>query len=830
MNGFFTDLRYAIRMLAKSPGFMAVAVLSLALGIGANTAIFSLVDALLLDMLQVREPRGLALFGSDQSSGVSMGNSRDTNLFSFPLFKQFRAESREFTDMFVFSSSPARMREDAPDAHSPEMRLVSGDFFSVLGINAARGRVITPDDNRVPGGHPVLVISHNYWKRRFGQDPEAIGSSLTLNDTVYEVIGVTPSGFYGLNVGWDVDGWIPLMMQEEAVRRGAWLDDPDTRWLRMMGRLRPGVTLDQAGASSTQLLHRIFVEERGEGIAPDKKRELERVSIEVLPGGRGISPLRQGYSRPLLILMAVVTLILLIACANVANLLLARASARTAEIGIRLSLGAGRARVARQLLTESLVLAALGGVTGFLFAVWGRQLLLGLVFGNPSSIPLDLEIDVRVLGFTACVSMLTGVMFGLAPAVRASSQDLIPILKGACQGGQVSGQAHVSRVLVMAQVAVALVLSVGAGLFLRTLQNLREFNVGFRPEQVLQVSIDPRTAGYRESEWTPLYEQLLTRVQAIPGVVSASLAAHGLFDGSSSTSNISVEGHQPRPDEQLGVRISYVTPGYLATVGKTLLLGRGLTVRDREGAPQVALINETMARRFFGNESALGKRFAFGTSPEEYPFEIVGVVKDARYQYIREQTPGMVYVSLFQMPWNAGVLEIRAQGEPGVLSGQVQEAIRAVAPTMPILRVVPLAVRIERSLGRDKLLTKLTGFFGVLGLALAAIGLYGIMAYSVIRRTREIGLRMALGAQRHDVARVVLGETLMLVAAGAVFGILATIACGRLVAGLLFKVQPADAATIATAVLVLLATGVLAASLPARRATKVDPMTALRYE
>ena len=692
MNGIYLDLRYALRMLAKSPGFMAVAVLSLALGIGANTAIFSLVDALLLDTLQVREPWGLALFGSDQSSGVSTGNYRDTNLFSFPLFKRFREESREFSDMVVFSSGVARLREDAPDAYSPEMRLVSGNFFSTLGVNAARGRVITPDDNRVPGGHPVLVISHNYWKRRFGQDPDAVGSSLTLNDTVYEVIGVAPSGFYGLNVGWDVDGWIPLMMQEEVMQRGAWLDDPDTRWLRMMGRLRPGVTLDQAGASSTQRLHRIFVEERGEGIAPDKKRELERVAIEVLPGGRGISPLRQGYSRPLLILMAVVALILLIACANVANLLLARASARTAEIGIRLSLGAGRTRVARQLLTESLVLAALGGVTGFLFAVWGRQLLLGLVFGNPSSIPLDFEIDARVLGFTACISVLTGILFGLAPAAQASRQDLIPILKGAGQRGQAAGRAHVSRVLVVAQVAVALVLSVGAGLFLRTLQNLREFNVGFRPEQVLQVSIDPRTAGYRESEWLPLYEQLLTRVQAIPGVVSASLAAHGLFGGYSSTRTISVEGYQPRPDEKLGVRLSYVTPGYLETVGKSLLLGRGLTVRDREGA-QVALINETMARRFFANESALGKRFAFGTSPDEYPFEIVGVVKDARYQYIREQTHGMVYVSLFQMPQNAGALEVRTRGEPEAFSGQVQEAIRAVAPTMPIRRVVPLAAR-----------------------------------------------------------------------------------------------------------------------------------------
>ena len=522
-------------------------------------------------------------------------------------------------------------------------------------------------------------------------------------------------------------------------------------------------------------------------------------------------------------------LILLIACANVANLLLARASARRQEIGVRLSLGAGRMRMARQLLTESLVLASLGGAVGFLFAVWGRQLLLGLVFVGWSTIPLDLEIDARVLGFTALASLLTGVLFGLAPAMRAARQDLIPILKGAGQGGQVSGRAHVSRFLVVSQVAVALVLSVGAGLFLRTLQNMRTFDVGFRPEHVLQVSIDPRTAGYGENEWMSLYEQLLARVEAVPGVVSASLAGNGLFSGSSSVSTISVEGYQARPDERMGVRFSNVSPGYLKTVGKTLLLGRDLTDRDREGGPKVALINEAMARRFFPNESPLGKRFGVG-SADRYDYEIVGVVKDARYQNIRERTRGMVYVSLFQMPMNAGALEVRAAGEPRALSSQVREAIKAVAPNMPIRRVITLAERIDDSFHQERLLTKLTSFFGVLALVLAAIGLYGIMAYAVSRRTREIGLRMALGAQQHDVVRAVLRETLLLVAVGAALGIPLTIACGRFVAGLLFGLTPADPLTIATAVLVLLATGIVAASLPARRATKVDPMMALRYE
>ena len=576
MSGLLQDLRYAVRMLAKSPGFTAVAVLSLALGIGANTAIFSLVDVLLLDTLQVREPRQLALFGSNQGSGVSTGNSRDTNLFSLPLFERFREENRVFSDVFVFSSNTLRVLEDTQGAYSPRVHLVSGGFFSVLGVDAVLGRVITPDDNRLPGGHSVLVISHNYWKRRFGQNPDVVGTSLTLNDTVYKVIGVAPRGFYGLNVGWDIDGWIPVMMQAQVMRRDAWLHDHDTRWLRMMGRLRPGATFDQAAASSTRLLHRIFVKERGAGIAPDKRRELERVVIEVLPGGQGLSYLRERYSQPLLLLMSVVALILLIACANVANLLLARASARTQEIGVRLSLGAGRARMVRQLLTESLVLASLGGGAGFLCAVWGRQVLLALVFGDRPAIPLDLEIDARVLAFTACVALLTGVLFGLAPALRA--------------------------------------------------------------------------------------------------------------------------------------------------------------------------------------------------------------------------------------------------------------AVLAVAPNMPIRRVATLAARIDGSLRQEKLLTKLTGFFGILALSLAAIGLYGIMAYSVSRRTREIGLRMALGEQRQDVVRAVLRETLLLVVLGAALGIPLTLACGRFVAGLLFGLTPADPMTMATAVLVLLATGVLAASLPARRATRIDPMTALRYE
>lgn len=487
-------------------------------------------------------------------------------------------------------------------------------------------------------------------------------------------------------------------------------------------------------------------------------------------------------------------------------------------------------RMLRQLLTESLVLAGLGGAVGFLFAIWGRQLLLGLVFGDPSSIPLDLEIDARVLGFTALASLLTGVLFGLAPAIWASRQDLIPILKGAGQGGQVSGRGHVSRFLVVSQVAVALVLSVGAGLFLRTLQNMRTFDVGFRPEHVLQVSIDPRTAGYGESEWLSLYEQLLARVEAIPGVASAALTVNGLFGGSSTSRTITVEGYQARPEEKLGARFSYVSPGYLETVGKTLVLGRDLTERDREGAPEAALINEAMARRFFPDESPLGKRFTVGASQDEQNHEIVGVVKDARYQNIREQTRSMVYVSLFQTPQNAGALEVRVVGEPRALSNSVREAIKSVAPNMPIRRVTTLAERIDDSLHQEKLLTKLTSFFGILALVLAAIGLYGIMAYAVTRRTREIGLRMALGAQRHDVVRAVLRETLLLVAVGAALGIPLTVACGRFVAGLLFGLTPADPLTIATAVLVLFATGVLAATLPARRATKIDPMTALRYE
>jgi predicted permease len=830
MSGLIQDLRYAFRTLAKSPGFTAVAVLSLALGIGANTAIFSLVDALLLDMLRVRQPQELALFGPDQSSGVATGNNRDTNLFSYPLFERFREENQDFSDVFAFASRVPYVRESTSGSYSPGIRLVSGNFFSVLGVDAALGRVITPHDNRVPGGHPVIVISHNYWKRRFDQLPDAIGKTLTLNDTVYEVIGVAPPGFYGLTMGWDLDGWIPIMMQAQVMRQESWLAEADTRWLRMMGRPRPGVTFEQAAASSAQLLHRIFIEERGPGIAPDKQRELERVAIEVLPGGRGLSVLRSQYAQPLLVLMTVVGLILLIACANVANLLLARASARMQEIGVRLSLGAGRMRMMRQLLTESLVLASFGGAAGFLVAVWGRQLLLGLVFVGWSSIPLDLEIDTRVLGFTALASLLTGLLFGLVPALRASRLDVLPILKGAGQGGQISGRGHVSRFLVVSQVAVALVLSVGAGLFLRTLQNMKTFDVGFRPEHVLQVSIDPRTAGYGESEWLSLYEQLLARVEAIPGVVSASLTGSGLFGGASSASSISVEGYQARPDERVGSRISYVSPGYLKTVGNTLLLGRGLTDRDREGAPKVALVNEEMARRFFPNDSALGKRFGFGAPEDGYDYQIVGVVKDAHYQNIREQMRSMIYVSLYQMPWNADALEIRAAGEAKALSSQVREAIKSVSPNMPVRSVTTLAERIDDSLHQEKLLTKLTSFFGVLALVLAAIGLYGIMGYAVSRRTREIGLRMALGAQRHDVVRAVLRETLLLVAVGAALGIPLTIACGRFVAGLLFGITPADPLTIATAVLVLLLTGVLAASLPARRATKIDPMTALRYE
>src|SRR5262245_21064494 len=597
----FHDLRFGIRLLWKNRGFTAVAVLSLALGIGANTAIFSLVDAVLLKMLPVRSPEQLVLLESFNQRG-------ERRNFSYKVFEQLRARTQFFSGVLA---SPGTRRMEMADPGSggrteqAELQLVSGEYFQVLGVNAVVGRTLTNADDQTPGAHPVAVLSYDFWQRRFAGDVSVIGKGIILKSLPFTVIGVTPPAFFGESVGRAPDIWAPLMMQPTFDRGQSYLSDANTGWLRVMARLQPGVSEAQAQASLAILLEQIKRE------PDDLGRSARNIAkIELAPGGRGLADFRNRFSKPLRLLMAVVGLVLLIACANVANLLLARATTRSREVAIRLAIGAGRFRLIRQFLSEGVLLAAVGGALGLLLAWWGSHLLLVLVSSDSTPIPIDVAPNARILGFTIVVSLLTALIFGLAPALAATRQDVNAALKTTTLARP---RLSLSRFLVIAQVALSLLLLTGAGLFVRTLRNLRTLDLGFSAENVIQARIDPYASGYKQDQLPDLYRRLLERLNSAPGISSVSMAGSGFRTGTSRTCCISVEGYANRPDEDREVQINRVTPGYFQTMGLPLLLGRDFMPQEAGGKPfefpKIAIINETMARHYFGETNPLGKRF-----------------------------------------------------------------------------------------------------------------------------------------------------------------------------------------------------------------------------
>lgn len=844
MRTLIRDLHYGVRMLRQSPGFTAVAVLSLALGIGANTAIFSLVDAVLLRLLPVKDPDSLVAISRTTERG-------SPDVFSYPMFEHLRDEAEGVSGVLA-SSGASRWTISFDDAGSEGVReqvtgaLVSGNYFPVLGINAVHGRTLTTEDNRTPGGHPVAVISHGYWQRRFGLDPSVLGKTFTLNRSSFAIIGVAPPGFFGVSVSEAPDIWAPAMMQTQVNPDAASLSDYNRGWLRLMARLEPGVGQQQARAALDIVFqqHRTAQPQRMRG--PRGRRAAVEQRIAVEPGSKGLADLRRQFSRPLLVLMTVVALVLLIACANVANLLLARATARRKEIAVRLALGAGRARLVRQLLTEGFLLAAAGGACGLLLAYWGSNLLIVMVSRGPALIPLDITPDARILGFTAAVSLLAGLLFGLAPALRATSADLRSQLEGGARGMTSAGRrSKAGKVLVVVQVALSLLLLIGAGLFVRSLRNLRTLDTGFNRSNVLMARLNPSESGAvavrrtgpaggdraeRNARLANLYRQVLERVSLIPGVHSASMAANGLIMGAAMMRCcVAVDGHTPEPDEDRGVRIDVVTPAFFRTMEMPLLLGREFSDLDRQDAPKVAVVNETFARHYFGSENPVGKRFRWDGAAAD-AIEIVGVVKDAKYNGLREDTPRLVYFPQLQSMGQLSVLAVRTIGDPPNLGAQVRQALEEVDPNLRVGLITTLAARLDDTLIQERLVAKLTSFFGVLALFLACVGLYGIMSYSVAGRTNEIGTRMALGAQRGDIVWMVLRETLLLAAAGIVLAVPTALATTHLVSSLLFGLAPTDPATITMATLLMLAVAAFSGYLPARRASQVEPMAALRYE
>jgi len=824
------DAVYAFRILSKSPGFTAAVALSLALGIGANTAIFSLIDAVMWRMLPVKDPAGLWVIGD----GVT--------------FQQYRTmrDANQVAELAAYSAVRLNVSVDGSLEPTADGQLVSGNYFSLLGVNPAIGRSISVEDDRVPNGHPVAMISHGYWKRRFGLAPSVLGRTISISGTPFTIIGVTPSEFFGVEVGMDPDIFVPVMMQPTAMPAFEnLLDDPiiHRTWLTTLGRLKPGIHPQQAAAALDALWR--------QGLPHGAKFEgITFPRLVLNPASTGLSSLRREFSQPLFVLMGVVGVVLLIACANIANLLLARAATRHSEFAMRLALGAGRWRLTRQLLAESVVLSGLGGLCGILLARWATRLLVVYLSSGRSPIMLDLNPNFRILAFTAGISIATGILFGLAPAMRATRVDLWPALKNL--GSPLSrshGALQPGKILAVSQVALSLLLLIGASLFVRSLQKLNGENFGVSRESVLIVRIEPKGSDQRNIPGTTarldrIYRDLLERIERIPGVRTASMGqVTPTSPNPSAAANITLPSGQ-----SVQVPLVMLYPNYFATIGLPLVAGREFNAADlAEHSPTVCVVNEAFVRKMFAGESPIGKpcitsrrpsvRDSNGRSsalPE--PYRIIGIVKDSRYANPTGETQPIIYMTFLQTGTGRGqmVLHVRVAGNSGLVLPRIREEILRVDRTSPTFEVRTLSQEMDAALIQERLIAMLSSLFGGLALLLASVGLYGLLAFGVVQRIREMGIRMALGAEPGNVVWMILRQALMLVVTGVAVGVPAALGVARLagsqISGLLFGLTATDPIAIATAIVLLLAVAAIAAYLPARRAARVDPMVALRNE
>ncbi len=825
------DLRYATRTMRKNWAFFTAAILSLALGIGANTAIFGLIDALLLKSLPVRDPQSLFFLAKQDGA-------RADAYFYYGTYQRLRAEQPFFQELAAYG---ARIRMNVSVdgvAESTFGQLVSGNYFNVLGVPPVAGRLFGPEDDRIPGGHPVAVISHAYWQRRLGGSADAIGKKILIAGTPFTIIGVTPARFFGLQVGDAPEISAPLMMQAQVMPdKENWLGRPRNTvdWLSLFGRLKPGVTVPQA-TNGLQALFRNTQTQLAAELGLEKaswRKQWVEAKVVLMPGATGLSRLRRQYAGALYVLLGAVGLVLLIACGNVANLLLARASVRQREIALRLAIGASGARVMRQLLMESLILSGIGGALGIALSYSITELLVRFLSVGGPLIQLDLSPDWRLLLFTTGISMATGILFGLAPALRGAGLDLAPALKQSGRG--TSAPQRFARALSVAQVALSFVLLIGAGLLVRTLDRIDNIDGGFSRDRVYTVSLSPQGSDQKNGPNGPrlnrLYLDLLDRVHAMPGVASASLAGERPTDRGYGRPFRTEDGRQV-------VAHQYpIYPGYFATLGSAIVQGRDFASLDtRPGAPLVAIVNETLARHAFPGESALGRRIVctglISMGENGSPCEVIGVARDIPYSTLKDEPQNAIYMTFLQAPTGRGGMEliVRAAGGSSDVPMQLRREIEAVDPYLPSVVVRTLATDMEAALMRERLLALLSSIFGGLASLLAAIGLYGVIAYSVSRRAQEIGVRMALGALPRRVLRLVLGETLALAGLGIACGLPAALAATRLLSGFLYGVRPTDPTVLLGSAGFLALTAAVAGYIPARRAAQIDPVVALRDE
>jgi predicted permease len=858
MESLIKDLRYGVRSLLKRPAFTVIAVITLALGIGANTALFSVIDAVLLKKLPVKDPDRLVFFNSISNREFSPGshngnNQRDpvTGLstrssFPYQTFEHLRKERGALTDIIAFGSVPvnvsAKGQVDVAQGHA-----VSGNYFDVLGVPSYLGRTLQESDDRA-GATPVAVLSHRYWSARFAGDRDLIGKQINLNNIAFTVAGVAAAGFEGaMQVGSSQDVYIPIAW-EEAVGGERSRMKGSVWWLRLMGRLKPGATIEQARASldvafqQSVIEHHAALDQQNKTAGEGPARPLDPKNyphLGVFAGGQGEMWSRRYYERPLRLLFGVVILVLVIACANVANLLLVRASSRQREIAVRLAMGASRWRLIRQLLTESLLLASLGGATGVLFALWIRDSLLAVSdWGGSAMVGLNAGLDLRVLSFTLGVSLLTGIVFGLVPALRATRLSLSPSLKEGARSSTAGARSWLSRSLVVVQVSVSMLLLIGAGLLVRTLINLQHVDPGFNERNVLLFGVEPGLIGFKEERLATLYKQLSERIEAVPGVASTTFSSVPLLSFSSSSSSFYLPEAKAGPDGRVAsngnLYTQSVRENFLEAMQIPLLVGRQLTAHDDAHAQKVAIVNESFAKKSFPNENPIGKRFGFNSKkPDEY--EIVGVSRDAKYTSQRDEIPLTAY-----LPWqqqlrrlDSVTFEVRTAGDPTAAVAAIRQAVREVDSGLPLKDIKTQIAQADETLGMERLFAKLLSLFGLLAQQLASIGLYGVLAWSVSQRTHEIGIRMALGANQSSVMKMILRQGMTLTLIGVALGLGAAYVLTKYLESLtemLYGVKPRDPLTYGAIAVLLTMVALVACFIPARRATKVDPMAALRYE
>jgi predicted permease len=836
------DLRYAARQFIRNPVFTAVAVASLAIGIGANTAIFSVLNAAMLKSLPVRDPQGLVMLTDPNQTGVSSGmNSGERGMLTYAEFAQLRDHATTLNSLCAVQSQMDRsqVRIAGGQPEDARTRLVSEEYFSVLGVDPAIGRFFNRSDAKGPGEDPYAVISYDYWQKRFGGNVSVLGTPIKMLGATLTVIGVAAPGFTGESVADKPDFWMPMMMQPLVMPGRDWLHEDLSKniekvmWLHAFGRLKPGITQSRAQTEIDVLFRGLIENGYPATLDPETRKQALDQRIKLHDARTGVFGGRDDFAQQLKILLGVSMLVLLIACINVANLLLARATSRTKEVGVRLSIGASRLRLVRQFLTESLVLSLLGGAAGLLIAWGASRVLVLLLTERKQDFALLPAMDWHVLIFTVAVTVITGVLFGLAPALRSTGVNLNDSLRDGGRTTASGSRLNLAKGLVIVQVAFSLLLVAGAGLFLRTLWNLQSVNLGYPKEHLLLISADGVSAGYKGPQLSSLWRDLTERVRGLPGIQGATYSINGIFSGSESADEIDVEGFTASKREEKFSRFDMVGPQYFSTVGIPMLLGRDIGQQDTTASPHVCVINEALAKTFFNGRNPLGRHITEKFGDKKNVMEVVGVAKNARDHRLRGEVPPRFYIPADQGmegPNEWAIFEIRTAGDPEQMVASVRKTILSVNEDLPVGAARPVVMSVDRTNAQPRMVARLCSIFGIIALLLAATGLYGVLSYGVARRTNEIGIRMALGAGKGRVIQMILRETGIMIVFGVVAGVIFTAVGVQLIKSNLFGLSALDPLTVLSAVVILTAVALLAGYIPAARAARVNPTQALRHE